>query len=196
MARLYNRPDIVTEAQEYQYRLLKYYIEHYRAQKYRPCSGYVQFMFIDLSPQSFYGIYDWWGMPKHSLDALMESNQPVVGMIEQTAKGTEAVWLINDSHRNLGNVTVSWTVTGADGTLIAEGAESVVCGPDSAHQVAALSISASGQPGMVHAAVVVRGEGGEVVTTNRYRDMFNHPPHVKGHPTRMSHEYGVRLYTA
>lgn len=196
MARLYNRPDIVAEAQEYQYRLLKYYIEHYRAQKYRPCSGYVQFMFIDLSPQSFYGIYDWWGTPKRSLNALMESNQPVLGMIEQTAKGTDAVWLINDSQRDFGTVTVSWTVTDADGTAIAKGEESVVCGPDTAHRVATLSIAAGEHPGVVHAAVVVRGTDREVIATNRYRDMFNHPPHVKGHPTRMSHEYGVRLYTA
>ena len=49
---------------------------------------------------------------------------------------------------------------------------------------------------MIHAAVVVRDSDGKVIATNRYRDMFNHPAHVKGHPTRMSHEYGVRLYTA
>lgn len=196
MARLYQRADIVSEAQEYQYRLLKYYIEHYRAQKYRPCSGYVQFMFIDLSPQSFYGIYDWWGTPKRSLDALMESNQPVIGMIEQTAKGTDAVWLINDSLRDLGTVTVSWTVTGADGIAIAQGEQSVACGPDSAHRVAGLSIADDEQAGMVQAAVVVRGSDGEVIATNRYRDMFNHPAHVEGHPTRMTHEYGMRLYTA
>lgn len=196
MARLYQRADIVAEAQEYQYRLLKYYIEHYRAQKYRPCSGYVQFMFIDLSPQSFYGIYDWWGTPKRSIDALLESNQPVIVMIEQTAQRTEAVWLVNDSQRHLGSVVVSWTVTGADGTAIANGEQSVVCGPDLSHRVAALDIVAAEQSGMIHAAVVVRDSDGKVIATNRYRDMFNHPAHVKGHPTRMSHEYGVRLYTA
>ena len=37
--------------QEYQYRLLCYYADHYRLQKYSPCSGYFQFMFIDLCPQ-------------------------------------------------------------------------------------------------------------------------------------------------
>lgn len=43
-------------------------------------------MFIDLSPQSFYGVYDWWGVPKRVLNALLESNQPVVAVIEQTAR--------------------------------------------------------------------------------------------------------------
>jgi len=54
----------VAELHDYQYRLLKYYIEHYRIQKYSPNAGYFQFMWIDLSPQSFYGIYDYWGNAK------------------------------------------------------------------------------------------------------------------------------------
>jgi len=40
------------ELQHYQYRLLKYFIEHYRMMKYRPNSGYFQFLFTDICPQS------------------------------------------------------------------------------------------------------------------------------------------------
>ena len=54
----------VAELHDYQYYLLKYYIEHYRMQKYAPNSGYFLFMWIDFSPQSFYGVYDYWGVPK------------------------------------------------------------------------------------------------------------------------------------
>ena len=38
---------------QYQYHLLKYYIEHYRMQKYKPNAGYVQFLFNDMCPQTF-----------------------------------------------------------------------------------------------------------------------------------------------
>ena len=196
LKRLSPRPDQIEEAQNYQYRLLKYYIEHYRTQKYRPCSGYVHFMFIDLCPQSFYGVYDWWGTPKPALEALFESNQPVAAMIEMTASKTEAVWLINDSDRDLGQVTVTWTLTDAAGSVLAEGEERVACGPDCQVRVAGLAIAPDAARGPIHAAVVARDGRGMVVAKNRYRDMFGHPEHVKGHPTRMNHEYGMRLYSA
>ena len=34
----------VAQLHDYQYHLLKYYMEHYRMQKYAPCGGYFQFM--------------------------------------------------------------------------------------------------------------------------------------------------------
>ena len=40
-------PDIA-RLHDYQYHLLKYYMEHYRMQKYAPCGGYFQFMWIDF----------------------------------------------------------------------------------------------------------------------------------------------------
>lgn len=79
-------------------------------------------MFIDLCPQSFYGIYDWWGTPKPALEAFLESNQPVIAMIETNASKAEAIWLINDSNRDLGRVTVTWTlVDGATGSILQKG---------------------------------------------------------------------------
>jgi beta-mannosidase len=194
-ARLGAYPDIVADAQEYQYRLLKYYIEHYRTQRYRPCSGYVQFMFIDLSPQSFYGIYDWWGLPKRSLDAMTESNQPIAVLIEQTAKEARAVWLINDTSRNLGAVTVTWRIADDTGREIAGGSRVVACGPNYGEQIAELTIVAEdSRP--IHASITARDAAGRIVAANRYRDIFGHPPHVKGHPARMSHELGMRLYSS
>lgn len=40
----------IPRIQEYQRQLIKYFIEHYRLQKYEPNAGYFQFMFIDLCP--------------------------------------------------------------------------------------------------------------------------------------------------
>lgn len=197
LRRLSSRIELIEEAQTYQYRLIKYYIEHYRAQKYKPCSGYVHFMFIDLCPQSFYGIYDWWGTPKPALEAFLESNQPVIAMIETNASKAEAIWLINDSNRDLGRVTVTWTlVDGATGSILAEGNEQVACGPDSKLLVGSLAIERNAAIGPVNATVVARDDSGLVLARNRYHDMFGHPEHIKGHPTRMSHEYGMRLYSA
>jgi beta-mannosidase len=194
-ARLGGHPDIVTSAQEYQYRLLKYYIEHYRTQRYLPCSGYVQFMFIDLSPQSFYGIYDWWGLPKRSLDAMMESNQPVAVLIEQSAKEARAIWLINDTSRDLGEVTVSWRIADDTGRELAAGRRVVECGPNSGDRLVELAIAAT-DSAAIHASITACDATGSIVAANRYQDMFGHPPHVKGHPARMSHELGMRLYSS
>jgi len=110
-------------------------------------------MFIDLCPQSFYGVYDWWGTPKPALEALFESNQPVAAMIEMTASKAEAVWLINDSDRDLGRVTVSWTITDAAGSVLAEGEERVACGPDSQVRVAALGTAPHAATSPINAAV-------------------------------------------
>jgi beta-mannosidase len=182
------------EIQHYQYRLIKYYTEHYRVQRGEPNWGYVHFMFIDLSPQSFYGVYDWWGTPKPALAALMESNQPVLAMIQQTRDAASAVWVINDSAEDFGRVCVQWRVVDGE-CVIADRQEEVELGPGAKLRVADLPISAE-DTGRVDADLIVRTAGGRVVTRNRYRDLFGHPEHVPGHPTRMSHEYGVRLYSA
>jgi beta-mannosidase len=181
------------DVQEYQYRLLKYYLEHYRSQRGKPNSGYVQFMFIDLSPQSFYGVQDWWGVPKRSMAALLESNQPVAVLLEQTAASVTGLAVINDTHRDLGEVTVSWTVTDSDGGVLSQGAKTACVGADCLVTVTELSIGA--RPG-VSARLEVCSADGTVLSRNRYDALFDHPAHTSGHPNRMSHELGMRVYDA
>lgn len=184
----------LAEIQEYQYRLVKYYIEHYRAQKGSPNSGYIQFMFIDLSPQSFYGVYDWWGVPKRALDALQESNQPVIVLIEQTAQRASALWVINDSMQDFGTVTVTLKITDGDMTLLQQTSD-VSVGADAKVRVLDLDVTSESTTN-VNAVLTVRASDGKLITRNRYDNMFTHPVHVKGHPSRMSHELGMRLYSA
>jgi beta-mannosidase len=198
LGRLYERirplMRVLDETQHYQYRLIKYYTEHYRAQRGTPNWGYVQFMFIDLSPQSFYGVYDWWGAPKPAVAALAESNQPVLAMIEQTRESASGIWLINDSSEDHGAVRVDWRIT--DGaSVLEEGSKEIALGSDAKVRIADLSLSREGTES-IDADLVVRTASGRVLNRNRYRDMFGHPEHVAGHPNRMSHEYGVRLYSA
>ena len=85
-------------------------------QKYAPNAGYFQFMWIDFCPQSFYGIYDYWGRPKAEgigggLRALEESNQPV-GIFLEYQDVPRALHAVNDLSADLGDCTAEWTVTG------------------------------------------------------------------------------------
>ncbi|GGG00832.1 glycoside hydrolase family 2 protein [Paenibacillus abyssi] len=191
--RLENISGQFEDIQYYQYRLIKYFTEHYRIQKYQPCSGYVHFMFIDLCPQSFYGVYDWWGVPKMGLKALMESNQPVGIFVEQTADKPVGIWFVNDLLKSFGTCTVEWTVTDGNHTLITSDEKLVEADADSASYVADLSFEV--ESGVSYRiALVVKDQEGTIIATNTYEDAFNHPVHVEGHPWRMNHEYGVRVY--
>jgi beta-mannosidase len=191
--RLASIADRFEDIQYYQYRLIKYYTEHYRIQKYRPCSGYVHFMFIDLCPQSFYGVYDWWGIPKRGLQALLESNQPIGVFMEHEANKPVGIWLVNDLDQALGTCRVEWTVTDDLRQLVADGHRYVDAGGDSAIYVSDLAFEPDNRR-KYRVYLKVTNEGGQTVAVNTYEDAFHHPIHVKGHPVRMNHEYGVRLY--
>jgi beta-mannosidase len=192
-ARLKNLENDIPQIQYYQYRLTKYYIEHYRIQKYQPCSGFVQFMFIDLCPQSFYGVYDYWGVPKMGLNALMESNQPIGVFMEQTPDKPVGIWLVNDLDKPLGSCKIEWTITDDQRALISSGENSVYAGNDSITYITDLSFDVDSSRNY-HVSLIVKDNMGNVLTTNTYEDAFHHPVHVKGHPSRMSHELGARVY--
>jgi beta-mannosidase len=118
----------------------------------------------------------------------------VLAMIQQTRDAASAVWVINDSAEDFGTVRVSWRVVDGD-RVIADREEELELGAGAKLRVADLPISAQ-DTNHVDGDLVVRAADGRVVTRNRYRDLFGHPEHVAGHPTRMSHELGVRLYSA
>jgi beta-mannosidase len=180
--------------QRYQYRLIKYFVEHYRIAKYRPCSGYFQFMFIDLCPQSFYGVYDWWGVPKEGLRALEESNQPLAVIMEHK-DGPVAIWAVNDRAVAFPGCTVSWTAVDELGAPVASGCQRIDLEADTALRVTDLAFGV--QPDMAYrVSLTLCDRDGRVLAANVYRDPFHHPPHPRGHPQRMSHELGMRLYWA
>lgn len=190
--RLEGIQDILPELQDYQYRLLKYYIEHYRLQRFSPCSGYVQFMLIDLGPQSYYGVWDWWGDPKPGLNAFLESGQPVAVILAQTGAESSAIWLINDTLQSLGQVRVSWRAV-SQGVVLAEGDQALEVQADSMLQVAPLPLRRGDHPIGVELTVI--DASGAKIATNRYQSLFDHPAHPAGHPGRLSEEYGSRLFS-
>ena len=194
MKRLEKIADRIDEIQEYQYKLLKYYTEHYRMQKYAPNSGYVQFLFSDMCPQSFYGIYDWWGLPKAGLTAMLESNMPVGVFLKYNGDHTDAVYAVNDNLEALGEVQVKCVFTDREGRVIVSEEKNVDLGADSIACAWNIELKAA-EHECVNCALILSREG-RVIATNHYEDLFHMPEHVKGHPSRISHELGMRLYFA
>lgn len=195
--RIYNRLQVlekkIPEIQNYQYKLIKYYTEHYRIQKYNKCSGYVQFMFIDLCPQSFYGIYDWWGIPKKGIEAIMESNAPI-GIFVEHKGNLKGIWAVNDSDKTYTGCTAEWTIMEED-QVIEQCQKSCDLASDSCVCVWRFPENFGNN---VHWNVFLKlvDADGNCIARNKYEDIQTLLPEVSGHPDRMSHEYGMRLYWA
>ncbi len=182
----------IDEIQAYQYALVKYYTEHYRMQKYAPNAGYVQFLFNDLCPQSFYGLFDYWGLPKKGIDAMYESNMPLGVFLRYDGGQADAVFAVNDSDDAFEGAAVEWIFTDESGRVIEKGAADVALGADAIVRACGLDIRAEAR-GAVNAALILR-KGNRILATNHYDDLFHMPEHVQGHPSRISHEAGMRLY--
>ncbi len=193
--RLKKLQDNIDKIQHYQYSLLKYFTEHYRMQKYKPCSGYVQFLFCDIGPQSYYGLYDWWGMPKKGLQAILESNMPVGIFLKYGKDSLEGVYVVNDKIEDLQDCTVRWTIRNMDGRSIQANEAKVTIGGDSLLKVVDLTNYQAPYPGL-SVSLALFAPNGDLLAKNDYEDVFEMPEHIEGHPSRMSHEYGVRLFWA
>lgn len=182
------------EIGQYQYKLLKYYTEHYRMQKYAPNAGYVQFLFNDMCPQSFYGIFDWWGLPKPGLDAMLESNMPTGVFLRYNDVKMDSIFAVNDLLTPIGDCTVEWVISDGQSHVLCKGAQEIHLGADSRVKVCDLDFDAAPYE-RVDVALLVH-QNGETICTNHYEDVLHFPKHIEGHPSRISHELGMRLYFA
>jgi hypothetical protein len=179
---------------DYQCRFFKYVMEYHRITKYRPCSGYFQFLFTDVCPQSFYGIYDWWGVPKKSVKVMDESNQPLGIFMEHTDKPV-AIWVVNDLPAPAGVCNAEWFVCDAAGREIHRGVREVDIREDCAVRAADLSFEV--RPGAVYrVSLLLQDRDGKTIAKNIYNDAFNHPAHPRGHPNRLDQGLGMRVYWA
>ena len=189
----------VRELHDYAYHLHKYFIEHYRRQKYQPCSGFFQFMWIDLCPQSFYGICDWWGLPKTEgigggLRALEESNQPVAVLLDYESRPA-SLWVVNDSLRGFGTCRIDWQVRDEQGLAVSVGNRAADIGADSLAFVGSIDLPSSSEACSEIELILIDAVG-TILARNVYRDPLTPHPHPEGHPQRMDHELGMRLYWA
>lgn len=174
--------------QEYQYRLLSYYIDHYRAQKYTPCSGCIQFMFIDLCPQSFYGVLDFHGVPKRGYYAMLEAFQPLSLLARQTEEGFR-ILLVNDLLRSFQG-TVSYSLC-KDGMAICSGAMKTAVGADTSAVVGEVQWAFDPQE-RLELRLHFAGEDGTSLAERTYRDVFYEFPGMAGQS--INNELGMRTY--
>jgi beta-mannosidase len=187
-----NETDILS-IQYYQYRLLKYFIEGYRSRKYNPVSGYFQFMFIDLCPQSFCGVYDYYGVEKEGLKALLESNQPLAVILKEK-DGLQAFYAVNDTPISYPSCKAEvWAVDEAYKVLDKYFFD-INIPPDSIVRAGQFDTIIKNKEKVAEINLILKNESGEEIASNRYEKPFEHPPHPKGHPNRMSHDLGMRLY--
>ncbi len=188
----------VARLHDYQYHLLKYYMEHYRMQKYAPCGGYFQFMWIDFCPQSFYGVYDYWGQPKNAglgggTQAMAEANMPV-GIFMEYSKGPVALHAVNDLLTDYGRCTAAWTIT-TSGAILAQGRTELSLGPDAHVRICDLRFTPPADA-PCSVSLTLTDASGRAIASNIYHDPFHPPKLPPGHPSRINHELGMRLWWA
>lgn len=179
----------------YQYRYIKYFIEHYRLQKFDPCGGHYQFLFNDTAPCSQFGIYDRRGLPKMGQRACLESNQPVAVLMDATREKPIAVWVVNDLLKPLGDVTVETVVWDDLGQIIVDEHKAVTVAGNDRVYVSPLEFDVD--PAREYTVRLrVLDANGEIVAENVYEKAFNHPEHVPGHPYQMHHGLAQRMFWA
>lgn len=100
----------IDATQEWQAKLVKYYVEFLRSRKYKPTGGIFQFMFTDIAPLVTWSVVDYWRAPKKAYYTLMSSYQPilvVISNIRETYQRGKAyrfdLVLINDFHESFEN---------------------------------------------------------------------------------------------
>ena len=152
-------------------------------------------MFIDLCPQSFYGLYDWWGIPKKGLQAMLESNSPV-GIFAKYRDSLDGIYAVNDTDKKYEDCEVSWVITESKGgDVVEQGAQKIHMEPDSVKEAVHFK-DGYGEGQRWDLYVSITDKDGSCITQNSYRDIFALSSRVKGHPERMSHETGMRIYWA
>jgi beta-mannosidase len=187
----------MAELHDYQYNLVKYYIQRARLQRFGPCAGYFQFMLIDLAPQSYYGLYDYWGIPKvegggGGLRALAEVNHPVAVLVSVEESET-AIWVVNDLATPWGDCTLEYSLA-ADGTEPVSGLVTVAVGANSLVQAITWPASTEQRGGCL--AVSLTGPDGRLLASNRCDSLGVPQPRPAGYPGEIDHEIGMRTWLA
>lgn len=178
------------EIQGYQCRLLKYYTEHYRRQRFVPCSAYFQFMFIDLCPQSFYGMLDWWGIPKASYQVVKEINQPVA-VLAHPCEGQIRITLVNDTEQDKSGI-IRFTIF-QNGLLYRQGEWEAGVSADSSVQAGSILAFGPLAQNKDLELLFLAGDG-SVIARNHYQGAFCEWQHIAGHPVRVNNELGMRIF--
>lgn len=124
----------------------------------------------------------------------MESNMPVGVFLKYNDDHVDGIYAVNDELEALGEVKLKYVFTDENGDVIASEICSLTLGADDAVHVCDIDLKSEGRK-CVNCALLLMKDG-KVLSANHYDDLFNMPEHVEGHPERISHEIGMRLYFA
>ena len=117
---------------------------------------------------------------------------PVAVMLDCEAQPA-VLWVVNDTLRDLGPCSVEWSIRSAQGSSDRSGSVAVQVGPDARVSASTLELPATlGEYSEI--VLVLRGPDSAELARNVYPGPLHHPPHPEGHPQRMDHELGMRLY--
>lgn len=179
------------EIQDYQYHLIKYYIEHYRMQKYAPNAGYGLFLFSDVAPNSYFGIYDWWGIPKKGLQAVLESNMPIGVFLKYRDGEIEGIYAANDTDKAVEG-ELRLVLTDSAHNTISDTVYGVKLGADGAARIADAPDFKVPADGVVHAYLTLK-QNGRMLVKNHYHDVLTIRPPVRL-KNLITHEQGLRVF--
>ena len=115
-----------------------------------------------------------------------------VGVFLKHKDKPDEIHLVNDYPYGLGECTVFWRIEDAEGKVLNEG-KTVTVVPEDCN----LTVYVFDDPlPNADACYLTVSQGDNVICSNAYHELFRMPPHVEGHPHRMDHELGCRLYFA
>ena len=124
----------------------------------------------------------------------MESNQ-TLGIFMEHRDEPEAIWIANDRLQSFPSCLAEWAVTVGCGKKVTAGSAVIDIPANRAVRIQDLRFPVD--PGKAYTvSLSLKDSRGNLLAENIYRDAFHHPPHPKGHPKRISHELGMRLYDA
>lgn len=106
--------EFIENSQNYQAKLLKEAIHHYRRKKFMGITGIFQFMFIDCWESITWSVIDYFGKKKKGFFALKNAYEPLILSVNlrQTIysnlskKLNLEFWIINDLHQNFNDLSV------------------------------------------------------------------------------------------
>ena len=184
-----NWEQFVANSQDYQARLLKFAIEHYRQAKYTRLGGMFQFMFMDCWPSVTWAVVEYDRTPKQAYYTLQQVYQPVlIGATferERLLIGTDrgghprpfmlSPWVVNDHAAALLGCTYCVQLEGSGGAQDIAGSEPFDVPADGVLQHAPVIEVAPPPPGHYTLRLALVCDGQEL-SSNSYELSFEALP--------------------
>ncbi len=149
-----NADEYVLATQEYQAELLQFYHETLRKAKYHPCGGAMLFYLADACPLVSWSLLDYRRQPKLAYEVTKRAMRPVQVMVDWPKaeyhpgeQWQSAVYVVNDLHRPLIALGLTWQLLAPDGTVVAKERRIADAEPDAVTRVAMLSFTVPDQLG-------------------------------------------------